>query len=214
MILAGRRINDNMGIYVAQRDRTADDPAAHPGERRAHAGAGATFKENCPDVRNTQVVDVVRELEKYGAKVDVYDPWVDADEAEHEYGLAPVKKPSTGIYDAIVIGVAHTGVPRAGHRQDPRARQEEPRALRHQVRVRRRRSRRQALDHEDPGHRRRRLHRLSHGDTAARARRRGRRPRQSQRLLRRPPEARAPGAARARSPAFASSSSTSPIAPA
>jgi len=68
---------------------------------------GLTFKENCPDVRNTKIVDVVNELEKYGAKVDVYDPWADADEAEHEYGLRPVRKLKEGTYDAVVMGVAH-----------------------------------------------------------------------------------------------------------
>jgi UDP-N-acetyl-D-galactosamine dehydrogenase len=68
---------------------------------------GLTFKENCPDVRNTKVVDVIRELEKFGARVDCYDPWADADEAEHEYGLRPIKRLKPGCYDAIVMGVAH-----------------------------------------------------------------------------------------------------------
>jgi len=68
---------------------------------------GLTFKEDCPDVRNTKIVDVVRELEKFGAKVDVYDSWADADEADHEYGLRPVKKLKSGTYDALVMGVAH-----------------------------------------------------------------------------------------------------------
>jgi UDP-N-acetyl-D-galactosamine dehydrogenase len=68
---------------------------------------GLTFKENCPDVRNTKIVDVVKELEKYGAKVDVCDPWADPDEAEHEYGLRPVRKIKDGSYDAVVMGVAH-----------------------------------------------------------------------------------------------------------
>jgi UDP-N-acetyl-D-glucosamine/UDP-N-acetyl-D-galactosamine dehydrogenase len=68
---------------------------------------GMTFKENCPDVRNSKVVDVVRELEKYGAKVDIYDPWVDGREAQHEYGLKPVKTPRKSGYDAIVMAVAH-----------------------------------------------------------------------------------------------------------
>jgi UDP-N-acetyl-D-galactosamine dehydrogenase len=68
---------------------------------------GLTFKENCPDVRNTKIVDVVRDLEKFGARVDVYDPWADADEAEHEYGLRPVQKLRNGTYDAVVMGVAH-----------------------------------------------------------------------------------------------------------
>jgi len=68
---------------------------------------GLTFKENCPDVRNSKVADVVRELAKYGAKVDVYDPWVDHAEAEHEYGIKPIRKPLKGRYDAVVLAVAH-----------------------------------------------------------------------------------------------------------
>ena len=68
---------------------------------------GLTFKENCPDVRNTKIVDVVRELEQFGAKVDVFDPWADPDEAEHEYGLRPIQKLKPGTYDAVVMGVAH-----------------------------------------------------------------------------------------------------------
>ena len=68
---------------------------------------GLTFKENCPDVRNTKIVDVVRGLEQLGARVDVYDPWANPDEAEHEYGLRPVQKLRNGAYDAVVMGVAH-----------------------------------------------------------------------------------------------------------
>jgi UDP-N-acetyl-D-galactosamine dehydrogenase len=68
---------------------------------------GLTFKENCPDVRNSKVADVVKELGKYGAKVDVYDPWVAAAEAEHEYGIKPIRKPTKGRYDAVVLAVAH-----------------------------------------------------------------------------------------------------------
>jgi len=92
VILAGRRINDNMGNYVAQQ------VAQLMIQRRIQVKdsrvliMGLTFKENCPDVRNTKIVDVVRELEKYGARVDVFDPWADADEAEHEYGFRPVGK--------------------------------------------------------------------------------------------------------------------------
>ncbi|HET9694497.1 MAG TPA: Vi polysaccharide biosynthesis UDP-N-acetylglucosamine C-6 dehydrogenase TviB [Steroidobacteraceae bacterium] len=114
MILAGRRINDNMGIYVAakvtqlmiqQRIQVRDSRILI---------MGLTFKENCPDVRNTKIVDVVRELEKYGAKVDVCDPWADPDEAVHEYGLRPVKKTKPGTYDAIVMGVAHQELRKMG----------------------------------------------------------------------------------------------------
>ena len=107
MILAGRRINDNMAIYVAER------VAQLMIRKRIHVkGArilmmGLTFKENCPDLRNSKVVDVVKELTGYGAKVDVYDPWVDSSEAEHEYGIRPIRKPAAGKYDAIVMGVAH-----------------------------------------------------------------------------------------------------------
>jgi UDP-N-acetyl-D-galactosamine dehydrogenase len=107
MILAGRRLNDNMAIYVAQ------EVVRRMNNRRIHVkGArvlvmGLTFKENCPDVRNSKAVDVVRELEKFGAKVDVYDPWVDPDEAHHEYGLEPVKSVRKGTYDAIVMAVGH-----------------------------------------------------------------------------------------------------------
>jgi UDP-N-acetyl-D-glucosamine/UDP-N-acetyl-D-galactosamine dehydrogenase len=107
MILAGRRINDNMGIYVAERITQLMI------KKRIHVKGsrilvmGLTFKENCPDLRNSKVADVIRELKKFGAKVDVYDPWVDAQEAEHEYGIKPVRTPARGKYDAVVLAVAH-----------------------------------------------------------------------------------------------------------
>lgn len=107
MILAGRRINDNMALYVAER------VAQLMVKKRIHVNGarvlmmGLTFKENCPDLRNSKVVDVIRELQKYGAKVDVYDPWIDAAEAQHEYGLKPIKRLKTGHYDAVVMAVAH-----------------------------------------------------------------------------------------------------------
>jgi UDP-N-acetyl-D-galactosamine dehydrogenase len=68
---------------------------------------GLAFKENCPDVRNTRVVDIVSELKEYGANVDVHDPWVDAAEAEHEYGIRTIAEPAAGAYDAVVLAVAH-----------------------------------------------------------------------------------------------------------
>jgi len=68
---------------------------------------GLAFKENCPDLRNTRVVDIVRELGEYSIDVDVYDPWVDAAEAQHEYGLTLVSKPAEGAYDGIILAVAH-----------------------------------------------------------------------------------------------------------
>ncbi len=108
MILAGRRINDNMGSYVAQRVVKAMTEL-----RILVAGAkilvmGLAFKENCPDLRNSRVVDIVRELESFDARVDVYDPWVNADSAKHEYGIFPVRRLKEKAYDAVVIAVAHS----------------------------------------------------------------------------------------------------------
>ena len=107
IILAGRRLNDGMGAYVA------GQLAKEMSRRRVHIdGArvlvlGLTFKEDCPDLRNTRVVDVVFELSDFGAHVDVFDPWVDPQEAEQEYGIRPVDQPEAGAYDAIIIAVAH-----------------------------------------------------------------------------------------------------------
>ncbi len=107
MILAGRRINDNMGLYVA------GEIIKLMTEKRIHIkGArilvlGMTFKENCPDIRNSKVIDVVRELEKYGAEVDIYDPWADGQECRHEYGLRPIRSLQPKRYDAAVVAVAH-----------------------------------------------------------------------------------------------------------
>ena len=107
MILAGRRLNDNMAIYVA------NEVARLMLSRLIHVRGsrilvlGLTFKENCPDIRNSKVVDVIRELEKFGAKVDVYDPWADAAEAKHEYGIKPVRKLEPQKYDGVVVAVGH-----------------------------------------------------------------------------------------------------------
>jgi UDP-N-acetyl-D-glucosamine/UDP-N-acetyl-D-galactosamine dehydrogenase len=68
---------------------------------------GLTFKENCPDIRNSKVVDVITELKHYGVSVDVYAPWIDNAEAQHEYGIKPIKAPKAAAYDAIVLAVAH-----------------------------------------------------------------------------------------------------------
>jgi UDP-N-acetyl-D-galactosamine dehydrogenase len=107
MILAGRRINDNMGIYVAQQIAQLMIQRRIQVRDARVLVLGLTFKENCPDVRNTKIVDVVREMQKYGCKVDVYDPWADPDEAEHEYGLRTIRKPKPGTYDTVIVGVAH-----------------------------------------------------------------------------------------------------------
>ena len=114
VILAGRRINDGMGAYVASQLVKAML------KRRIHVdGArvlilGLTFKENCPDLRNTRVVDVVSELRNYGVKVDVHDPWVDANEALHEYGLDLVIEPEPEAYDGVILAVAHDSYKDAG----------------------------------------------------------------------------------------------------
>ena len=107
VILAGRRINDGMGRHVA--DRVIRLML----QKRIHvSGAkvlilGLTFKENCPDLRNTRVTDIIDEFKTCHANVDVYDPWCDADEAKHEYGLDLIAAPAPGTYDALVLAVAH-----------------------------------------------------------------------------------------------------------
>lgn len=107
IILAGRRINDGMGAYVASR-LVKEMISKHIQVAGAKVLVmGLTFKENCPDLRNTRVVDVIDELKDYGMEVDVHDPWVDADEARHEYGLELTDAPQAGAYDAIITAVAH-----------------------------------------------------------------------------------------------------------
>jgi UDP-N-acetyl-D-galactosamine dehydrogenase len=107
IILAGRRLNDGMGAYVVSQLVKAMT------RRRIHVdGArvlvmGLTFKENCPDLRNTRVVDILQELREYNVSADVYDPWVDPAEAQHEYGITPVSEPQAGAYDAVIVAVAH-----------------------------------------------------------------------------------------------------------
>jgi UDP-N-acetyl-D-galactosamine dehydrogenase len=107
IILAGRRINDEMGLYVAAQVIKLMIKKSIPIVGANVLVMGLTFKENCPDLRNTRVVDLVREFESYSANVDVYDPWVDAREAEHEYGITPVSELQMNRYDAVIIAVAH-----------------------------------------------------------------------------------------------------------
>ena len=107
MILAGRRINDNMALYVAtQVVKQMLTKEIQPSRARVLV-LGLTFKENCPDLRNTKVVDIVGELASYGIRVDIHDPWVDAAEAREEYGLDIIDTPDQGAYDAVIIAVAH-----------------------------------------------------------------------------------------------------------
>lgn len=107
VILAGRRINDGMGAYVAGRMVKAMLKRGIAVQGARVLVLGLTFKENCPDLRNTRVVDVVAELTDYGMAVEVYDPWVEAAEAEAEYGLRPVDAPEVGAYDGVMLAVAH-----------------------------------------------------------------------------------------------------------
>jgi UDP-N-acetyl-D-galactosamine dehydrogenase len=107
IILAGRRLNDSMGTYVV-----AQLVKSMTKKRIQVDGAkvlvmGLAFKENCPDLRNTRVVDIVAELKDYNCNVDVYDPWVSVEEAQHEHGITPVSKPVEAAYDAIILAVAH-----------------------------------------------------------------------------------------------------------
>jgi UDP-N-acetyl-D-galactosamine dehydrogenase len=107
MILAGRRINDNMPLYIASRIiKLMLSKNIQPRNSRVLV-MGLTFKENCPDVRNTRVVDIIEELRSYGAQIDVYDPWVDMEETRQEYGIVPLSEPPEGAYDAVVLAVAH-----------------------------------------------------------------------------------------------------------
>jgi UDP-N-acetyl-D-galactosamine dehydrogenase len=107
IILAGRRLNDNMGKYVASevvRLMISKDSKIK-GARALMLGV--TFKENCPDIRNTRAVDIVFELKQYGIEVDIYDPWASPEEVRHEYGVECLREPSGVCYDAVVLAVAH-----------------------------------------------------------------------------------------------------------
>jgi len=107
MILAGRRLNDSMGSYVA------NQLIKFMLKRRIQIDGsrilvmGLSFKENCPDLRNTKVIDIVSELKEYDCMVDVYDPWVSSADSEREYGITPIPIPTKGIYDGIILAVAH-----------------------------------------------------------------------------------------------------------
>ena len=107
MILVGRKLNDNMGSYVAN-EVSKLMVNKHINVVDANVLImGLTFKENCPDLRNTRVVDLIKEFEGFNCNVDVYDPWVDKNEAEHELGIKPIDQPVNGKYDAILLAVAH-----------------------------------------------------------------------------------------------------------
>lgn len=107
IILSGRRLNDSMGMYVVGQLVKVMTKKRIQVEGAKVLVMGLTFKENCPDLRNTRVVDIVAELKDYACEVDVYDPWVRANEAQHEYGITPIDEPIAGSYDSIVLAVAH-----------------------------------------------------------------------------------------------------------
>lgn len=107
IILAGRRLNDNMGIYVANQVIKLMIKKGHKIEGSKVLVLGITFKENCPDIRNSRVIDVIEELQEFGCNIDVYDPWADTKEVEHEYSLKLIKELNTDKYEAIVLAVAH-----------------------------------------------------------------------------------------------------------
>ena len=107
VILAGRRINDGMGSHVARRVAKLMAQRNLQTTQSNILILGLAFKENCPDLRNTRVVDIVAELRSYNANVHVHDPWVNAEEARHEYGLEMIDQPEAGKYDAIILAVSH-----------------------------------------------------------------------------------------------------------
>ena len=107
IILAGRRLNDSMGAYVVTQLVKGMIKKKIQVEGAKVLVLGLSFKENCPDIRNTKIIDIVHELKEYHMDVDVYDPWVDASEAEHEYAITPVQSVKTDTYDAVILAVAH-----------------------------------------------------------------------------------------------------------
>ncbi|EMB8454516.1 Vi polysaccharide biosynthesis UDP-N-acetylglucosamine C-6 dehydrogenase TviB [Acinetobacter baumannii] len=107
IILAGRRLNDNMGAYVVTQLVKGMIKKKIQVEGAKVLILGLSFKENCPDIRNTKIIDIVAELKEYETQVDVYDPWVDRAEAEHEYGITPVQSVEKNTYDAVILAVAH-----------------------------------------------------------------------------------------------------------
>jgi UDP-N-acetyl-D-glucosamine/UDP-N-acetyl-D-galactosamine dehydrogenase len=107
IILAGRRLNDNMGRYVASEVVKLMIKKGHQVKGTKVLMLGVTFKENCPDIRNTKVVDIVYELQEYGIGVEIFDPWANPDEVQHEYGLKSLSSLNGNQYEAIVLAVAH-----------------------------------------------------------------------------------------------------------
>jgi UDP-N-acetyl-D-glucosamine/UDP-N-acetyl-D-galactosamine dehydrogenase len=108
IILAGRRLNDGMGAYVAGEVVKLMLKAGKPVMGAKALMLGITFKENCPDIRNTRAIDIYHEFKTYGMEVDIYDPWADREEVKHEYGINILSEyPAGNGYDTIILAVAH-----------------------------------------------------------------------------------------------------------
>ena len=116
IILAGRRMNDGMGTYVVSQLIKLMTQKSIQIEGARILIMGLAFKENCPDLRNTRVMDLLHELAEYNLQIDIFDPLVDIVEAEHEYCIRPISKPSKGAYDAIIIAVAHEQFKKLGNK--------------------------------------------------------------------------------------------------
>ena len=107
IILSGRRVNDNMGMFVANKVIKLMINKGHTIKGAKSLILGFTFKENCPDIRNTRVIDIYKELKQFGLDVDIYDPWADPEEVRHEYDLDIKTKLNGGNYQSIILAVAH-----------------------------------------------------------------------------------------------------------
>lgn len=114
IILSGRRLNDGMGAYVVSQLIKAMLKKRIQVDGAKVLVMGLAFKENCPDLRNTRVIDIIHELHDYGVQVDVHDPWVNTNDAEREYAITPVKQPKKDSYDAIILAVAHQAFKQMG----------------------------------------------------------------------------------------------------
>lgn len=114
MILSGRRINDNMSRHIAEKVLRLMTQKKIQVVDSNILVMGLTFKENCPDIRNTKVTDVIADLDSFHANIDIYDPWADASEVKHEYGLTLTETPKAGQYDAVIITVGHNEIKAMG----------------------------------------------------------------------------------------------------
>ena len=117
IILAGRRLNDSMGAYVVTQLVKGMLKKRIQVEGAKVLVLGLSFKENCPDIRNTRIVDIISELKEYHIDADIYDPWIDSEEAQHEYGIKPIQSLKQDNYDAIILAVAHNQFKEMGSKQ-------------------------------------------------------------------------------------------------